>query len=219
MKVLDNLHAFIWREVTGNNCNTYCIDGSKKILIDPGHRQLFGHVEQGLAEVGLSLQQIDLVIITHGHPDHMEAIQVFQKPTLFAMSLEEMEYYKKMAEHYPIASALDSLNPDFFLQEGEFRVGKETFQVVLTPGHSPGSICIYWPEYKALFTGDVVFNQGIGRTDLPGGSGKLLKESIEKVANLDVEYLLPGHGEIVTGRKSVMDNFKIIEIQWFDYLQ
>jgi glyoxylase-like metal-dependent hydrolase (beta-lactamase superfamily II) len=219
MKVLDNLYAFIWREITRNNCNTFLIDGSLKILIDPGHRRLFGHVEQGLDQVGLSTEQIDLVIITHGHPDHMEAVQIFEKPTLFAMSREEMEYNERMAEHYPMTSALDNLRPDFFLQEGEFRVGMETFQVVLTPGHSPGSICLYWPDYKALFTGDVVFNQGIGRTDLPGGSGKLLKESIQKIAGLDVEYLLPGHGEIVSGRKSVTDNFKIIELQWFGYLQ
>ena len=70
-----------------------------------------------------------------------------------------------------------------------------------------------------LIMGDVVFNQGIGRTDLPGGNGKLLKESILKLADLDVEYLLPGHGDMVSGRKSVEANFKIIEDQWFDYLQ
>ena len=219
MQVLDNIHAFIWQDVTRNNCNTYLIDGAQKIIIDPGHRQLLGHVEQGLLDIGLTLQQIDLVIITHGHPDHMEAAQVFEKPTLIAMSHVETEYYQKMAEHYPIATALDSYRPDFFLQEGNLKIGEESFQIILTPGHSPGSICLYWPDNKVLITGDVVFNQGIGRTDLPGGSGKLLKESIMKLTALEVEYLLPGHGEIVTGRRSVEANFKMIETQWFDYLQ
>ncbi len=218
MEVLDNLHAFIWRDMRMNNCNTYFINGSKKILIDPGHQQLIRHVKEGLADINISIDQIDLVIITHGHPDHMEAVEVFEKSTLVAISNEEIEFFKTMAERYPSAAKVDLLRPDFFLQEGEITVGKETFQILLTPGHSPGSICLYWPDKKVLITGDVVFNQGIGRTDLPGGNGKLLKESIKKLAALEVEYLLPGHGEIVTGKKSVEANFKIIETQWFGYL-
>lgn len=97
-------------------------------------------------------------------------------------------------------------------------MGDETFQVISTPGHSPGSLCLYWPKQKALFSGDVVFSGGIGRTDFPGGNGKLLKESIQRLAQLDVEYLLPGHGEALRGRKAVETNFQMIEHQWFGYL-
>jgi hydroxyacylglutathione hydrolase len=93
-----------------------------------------------------------------------------------------------------------------------------SFEVIQTPGHSPGSICLYWPDKKILFTGDVVFNQGIGRTDLPGGNGKELKESIKKISRLDAEYLLPGHGDIVSGREAVKTNFANIERDWFHYL-
>jgi glyoxylase-like metal-dependent hydrolase (beta-lactamase superfamily II) len=88
----------------------------------------------------------------------------------------------------------------------------------VTPGHSPGSICLYWPAKKALFTGDVVFNQGIGRTDLPGGSGEQLKNSIQRISRLDVEYILTGHGNIVAGKEAVQENFKKIEAVWFNYL-
>ena len=218
MEILNGLHAFLWSSQTANNCNTFFIDGEKKILVDPGHHQLFGHVQDGLSRLSLTPQDIDLVIITHAHPDHMEAVEVFEKPTLVAISNEEIEFFKTMAERYPSAANVDLLRPDLFLQEGEITVGKETFQILLAPGHSPGSICLYWPDKKVLITGDVVFNQGIGRTDLPGGNGKLLKESIKKLAALEVEYLLPGHGEIVTGKKSVDANFKIIETQWFGYL-
>ncbi len=91
-------------------------------------------------------------------------------------------------------------------------------QVILTPGHSPGSICLFSPEKKTLFTGDVIFNQSIGRTDLPGGSGKQLKESITMLAKLDVEVLCPGHGDIVTGRENVKKNFKMIQDYWFNHL-
>ena len=108
--------------------------------------------------------------------------------------------------------------PAFFLQEGDVKIGDSSLQVILTPGHSPGSICLYWSEKKALFTGDVIFNQSIGRTDLPGGSGKLLKESITRLAELDVEVLCPGHGDVVVGRENVKKNFKMVKDYWFNYL-
>jgi len=69
-----------------------------------------------------------------------------------------------------------------------------------------------------LFSGDVIFNQGIGRTDLPGGDGQLLKTSIEKLSGLDVEYLLPGHGDPVAGRAAVQANFQGIRDYWYPYL-
>lgn len=217
MKITDGLHAFLWRDPTSNNCNTYLIDGDKRILIDPGHRHLFTRVEMELREVGLSPEDIDLVIVTHAHPDHMEAVEMFAKPTFFAMGLDEINFLRDMAEQYRGDPGV--LEPDFFLQEGELKVGRNTFQVVLAPGHSPGSICLYWPGQKVLFTGDVVFNQGIGRTDLPGGDGRLLKESIRRLAALDAEYLLSGHGEIISGAENVTANFKMIEQEWFGYLQ
>jgi glyoxylase-like metal-dependent hydrolase (beta-lactamase superfamily II) len=217
MKITDGLHAFLWRDPTSNNCNTYLIDGDKRILIDPGHRHLFSQVEMELREVGLSAEDIDLVIVTHAHPDHMEAVEMFAKPTLFAMGLDEINFLRVMAERYRGDPGI--LEPDFFLQEGELKVGRNTFQVVLAPGHSPGSICLYWPEQKVLFTGDVVFNQGIGRTDLPGGDGRLLQESIRRLAALDAEYLLSGHGEIISGAENVRANFQMIEQEWFGYLQ
>ena len=219
MEVTNNLYAFIWREMRMNNCNTYLIDGSKRILIDPGHRQLFRMVEKELSGIGLSTKQIDVVIITHGHPDHMEAAQLFQKPTLIATSEMEMAFYKNMMGNFPMASRMRFPEFDFFLQEGEVTIGDEAFQIIHSPGHSPGSICLYWPDRKALISGDVVFNQGIGRTDLPGGNGKLLKESIQRLSLLDVDYLLPGHGEMVAGKEAVNMNFKLIERQWFPYLR
>ena len=71
---------------------------------------------------------------------------------------------------------------------------------------------------KTLFTGDVVFNQGIGRTDLPGGDGSELKESIRTISRLNTDYLLTGHGDLVSGAEAVESNFKMIEDYWFSYL-
>jgi len=213
MHITNDLHAFIWRNPAANNCNTYVIDGSKKTVIDPGHLNYFAHVDEGLADLDLSLDKIDLVIVTHGHPDHIEAVQQFEKPTLCAMNQGEHTFIKDIAGNY-----FKIPEPDFFLGEGDLTIGDITFQVIVTPGHSPGSVCLYWPEQKVLFTGDVIFNRGIGRTDLPGGDSKLLKESIKSISKLDVEYLLPGHGEIVVGAEAVQANFQMVEDYWFNYL-
>ena len=213
MKIVDGLYGFIWQSASENNCNSFLIDGAKKILVDPGHRHLFQHVKRGLAQIEMTPEQIDVVLVTHGHPDHLEMVGSFGPETLWAMSRIDYEFVMKY-----IGSHMRLPDPTFFLQEGELTIGDKTFQVILTPGHSPGSICLYWPERKVLFTGDVVFSQSIGRTDLPGGSGKQLKESISRLAELDVEVLCPGHGDVVAGRENVKKNFKLIRDFWFNQL-
>ena len=211
MKVFDGLHAFLWRIPTQNNCNAYLIDGEVKILVDPGHRHLFGHVLKNLALLDIYLDQIDVAVVTHGHPDHLEAVTQLHASTMFTMSGEEYRNIRKFA-----GSGMPE--PDFFLEEGDVTIGEHRFQVVMTPGHSPGSLCLYWPDKKALFTGDVVFFQGIGRTDLPGGNGKELKNSIQKISQLDTEYLFTGHGEILIGQEAIKANFKKIQAYYFNYL-
>jgi len=97
-------------------------------------------------------------------------------------------------------------------------LGQERFQIYQTPGHSPGSLTIHWPERKVLFTGDLVFYGGIGRTDFLEGNSKLIKESIERMSHLDTELLLPGHGEVVTGKEMVLRNFEYIRQSFYAYL-
>jgi len=93
-----------------------------------------------------------------------------------------------------------------------------SLDVIHTPGHSPGSICLRWKEEKALFTGDVIFRDGLGRTDLPGGNGEELKQSIRRISRLEVEWLLPGHGDFIAGSKEVQRNFSRVEEFWFAYI-
>jgi hydroxyacylglutathione hydrolase len=212
MEIVAGLHAFLWNNPQANNTNTYLIEGSKKILIDPGHLQFFDHVRTGLSRRNLKPDQIDLILITHAHVDHMEAVKLFGKPTLFAMSEEA---FQSLDEY----GGGNRYQPDFFLGEGTLQAGDIALEVIGTPGHSPGSLSFYWTDRKALFTGDVIFNQSIGRTDLPGGSGKLLKESIQRMAKLDVDYLLSGHGGPVIGRKAVQENFRMVADYWFSYLE
>ncbi len=219
MELSKTLHVFVWRDPTANNANTYLINGSKKVLVDPGHNHLFGNVKDHLSKLSITPQDIDLILLTHGHPDHVEAVQSFSKsPALIALHETELNFMKDLAPHYGAAMGITAFEPPLLLREGELRIGDLTFQVIHAPGHSPGSICLYWPQEKALVTGDVIFCQGIGRTDLPGGDGQALKESIRRLSKLEVENLLPGHGEVVSGSALVKRNFSEVERVWFQYI-
>ena len=207
--------------MTTNNCNAYLIDGPSRVLIDPGHSRLFDHVEQGLEPLGLAITDIDLIICSHAHPDHIEAVQLFKDiPTRFALHQDEWQWAatigKQMSAAYGID--VDALLPDFFLTEGHLCVDGIELNIFHTPGHSPGSITLYWPSQKVLFTGDLVFKEGLGRTDLPGGDGSKLKDSIKRLTDLEVEWLLPGHGEIISGAEKVRKNFAEIEQFYFAYV-
>ena len=219
MKILESLHWFPWTSMSANNCNTYFIDGPAKILIDPGHLHLFEHVSAQLKSLGVELADIDLVIVTHGHPDHFEAAKLFQNlPAMLALSMEDYRMIQDIGRHMGPAFDLDGYTPDFFLAEGKLDVKGVELEVIPSPGHSPGSVALYWSSEKALFTGDVLFRDGLGRTDLPGGNGETLKNSIRKLASFDAEWLLPGHGDIVSGSARVIANFKRVEDAWFAYI-
>ena len=221
MKLTDNLHAFLWQSMTTNNCNAYLIDGPSRVLIDPGHRAQFEHVQQGLEQLELSINDIDLVICTHAHPDHLEAVPLFKDtPTLFTLHETEWQWVatlgKQMSAAYGID--IDDFRPDFFLKEGTLSLDGLELDIIHTPGHSPGSVTLYLPSQKALFTGDLIFKEGVGRTDLPGGDGSKIKESIKGLQNLDVAWLLSGHGEVIAGAEQVKKNFEDVESFYFAYV-
>lgn len=219
MQIENDLHGFFWFNPTANNANTYFINGSSRILIDPGHDHLFGHVQAELEKLGVTPAEIDVVIITHGHPDHIEAVRRFvDGPAQIALHTIELDFIRRLAPRYGQALGVEDFAPQILLTEGNLEIGDLSFEVIHAPGHSPGSIALYWPQEKTLFTGDVVFQGGIGRTDLPGGDGAQLKQSIQQLAALDVDLLLPGHGGMVKGRQAVADNFREIEAFWFGYL-
>ena len=222
MELTPNLHAFLWTNPRANNCNTYLIRSTEKnILIDPGHAPYFDHVHHGLNQLGLFPGDMDLIICTHAHPDHMEAIRLFDSEvTLFALHPDEWQLIREMAPYLKASmnADMDRLTPDFFLAEGDVTIGDVELKIFHTPGHSPGAITLYWPETKALFSGDLIFKGGLGRTDLPGGSGTLLKESIRRMATLDAKWLLSGHGDLISGADAVRNNFDQVEKMWFGYV-
>lgn len=221
MKVFDGLHAFMWDSMTANNCNTYLIDGPVRVLIDPGHEAYFDYVAKGLSALGLGTDDIDLVICTHCHPDHLEGIKRFKnKRAQVTLHETEWQFLTGPASRRwgAMVAPPDGITPSFFLKEGPLTLTGLELEVFHTPGHSPGSICLYWPEKKVLFSGDLIFAEGLGRVDLPGGDGNLLKKSILRMKSLDTQWIMPGHGEYVSGKIDVHQTFFNLETVWFQYV-
>ncbi|MCL0059818.1 MBL fold metallo-hydrolase [Dehalococcoidia bacterium] len=244
MRFANNLYAYLWKG-RGNNCHTYLFSNVLRgkrphVLIDPGHvvnemsEKCLEKLTSAMLRDDIAPGEIGLIINTHSHPDHCEANLALAQmnsesgagggQALIAIGKIEDEYRRTIAEKMSRMLGLTvEFEPDFYLQEGELNLGrgdeKLNLQIIHTPGHSPGSICIYSPENKVLITGDVVFNGSVGRTDLPGGDSRTLKQSIEKLSNLDVEYLLPGHstnyGDIIRGKNNVVQNFAFIRMNYF----
>jgi hydroxyacylglutathione hydrolase len=221
MQLEEGLYAYLWQDAYDNNCNSYVIRKEMTVLIDPGHSRHLGNVLSQMEGDGISPEEINLILITHAHPDHFEGVEAFlDKPVRIAMAKDEEQYLRGSGRS--LFEGTDETFPkfriDFHLKEGKLHLGSETFEIFQTPGHSPGSLCIYWPDRKVLFTGDVIFYGGIGRTDFMEGNPESLKTSIERMSRLKTDLLLPGHGEIVSGREKILQNFEFIRQNFYPYL-
>ena len=221
MKVAEDLFFYPWESYTQNNSNSIMITGQVKTLIDPGHQHLFSQLAAQITQDGVKPEEIDMVILTHCHPDHMEAgLELGRHGAQTAMHPDEEAYLAKIGPDFFRAMGLKmpEVKIDVHLTEGELNLGEHQLEVYHTPGHSPGEICLYWPKHKALIAGDLIFAQGVGRTDFPGGNSLQLKESIIRMAGLDIEVVLPGHGPAIVGRENVLRNFQVIERMYFPML-
>ncbi|MBN2055275.1 MBL fold metallo-hydrolase [bacterium] len=221
MKIAEGFFAYYWQDPATNNCNSYFIDGAKSLLIDTGHKQFAAKLKERIRADGFDPAKIDVIVTTHAHPDHMEANEVFDhEGLLYGMHEQEEVFIEEIgrAIFQRMGMPMPSYRVDFLLDEGDLVVGDTTLQILHTPGHSPGSICLYWPDYRVLFSGDLVLANGMGRVDLPGGDAGKLAESIGKLQNLELEAVFPGHGPPIVGAARVEHLFKALQSYISRYL-
>ncbi len=177
------------------NCY-FLIDGQNGLIVDPADDAPFILEE-------LQRQQLKLVgmLATHGHFDHVGAVgeiqlslnvplYIFKKDQFLIDRLNETaKYFLGYDPHFIKPKNIEFITNNFSITDYELRIIK-------TPGHTPGSCSVYFKDENALFTGDTLFKEGIGRTDLSYSSKDDLKKSLKKIFKLPKGTVIyPGHGE------------------------
>lgn len=189
-KLRASLGPIYYIEGIGLSSNVYVIGEKEITLIDTGAGDEMNRLKETMERSGLSAKDLSKVILTHSHPDHIGGLIdliMASSPTILIHPVE--------AEYLDLDEALIMK-----IVEGDvIETPGHRLTVIHTPGHTAGSICLYDSDSRILFSGDTVFTNGaFGRTDLPTGNAKAMKESLRRLTELNIDSLLPGHEEPVT---------------------
>ena len=183
------------------NCSVIGDEASREaIVIDPGDE-----IEQVLALVRKHHLQVKQIVVTHAHIDHVGGAMKLRAATGAPILLNQNDYaLLKMLDLQAAwigVPAPGNVEVDQSLGQADtVKVGSLSGQVLHTPGHTEGSICLYFAAENKLLAGDTLFAGSIGRTDLPGGSyEKILRSLHDRVLALpDETVVIPGHGPLTT---------------------
>ncbi len=184
-----------------SNCYIVGSDSSKQgLIIDPGAEPKL--ILKSVNDLGL---KIGLILVTHAHIDHIGALAAVKENTGAKFVIHESEakaglgMFSRMLSSVTGGSFSQPPKPDRLLKDGDIvDIDELRFTILHTPGHSPGGISLY--GHGILFSGDTLFNHGIGRTDFPGCSYEQIMDSIQnKLMKLPDETIVyPGHGPSTT---------------------
>ena len=185
--------------------NTYIGTGNGQscVLIDPGFEPQT--ILTKVRELGLT---VEAILLTHGHFDHVGAVEkiVFATGCAIWMHQADWDLPANSINRYLYPLSGSRFTDILFFDEGDkIQAAGLTFLVMSTPGHTPGSVCFLCDEI--LFSGDTLFQGSCGRTDLPGGDHYALRLSLRRLAVLDRPVTIyPGHGPSSTSRAERLNN-------------
>ena len=193
------------------NCSVFGDEGTREaIVVDPGDE--IDKITDVLDQHGL---KVTAIVITHAHIDHVSGAQKLRALTGAPVYMNESD--RELLNHLDVQATWLGVEPparpdvDQATTDGaKLQMGSSEFQVIHTPGHTQGSLCLWIPAENTLVAGDTLFRDSIGRTDLPGGDGRKILESI-KTRLLDLPetaVVIPGHGPRTTiGREKELNPF------------
>jgi glyoxylase-like metal-dependent hydrolase (beta-lactamase superfamily II) len=178
------------------------------MVIDPGD-----NIDQVLALIRKHNLQVKQIVVTHAHIDHVGGAMKLRAATGAPILLNQNDYallnMLDVQATWIGVPTPDKVEIDRSISTGEtVTAGQHTAQVLHTPGHTEGSICLYFQAEKKLIAGDTLFAGSIGRADLPGGSTQKIMRSLHDtvLALPDETVVIPGHGELTTIGKEREDN-------------
>lgn len=181
-------------------CHAYLIRGTRKsALIDTGVPSSIAHLEESFAHLGMGIDQVDFVVLTHEHVDHLGSVPHFAKTSVVAahrLAANKIALQDEFAlMHRTFNHPLDRFRADVALEDDcVIDLGGYQLRVVHTPGHTSGSICLYEPNHKLLFTGDSVLAGGNLGGVFESGSISDYIQSMARLSALRVAAIYPGHG-------------------------
>jgi glyoxylase-like metal-dependent hydrolase (beta-lactamase superfamily II) len=193
------LHKFPFGPLQTNTILFVCPDTRKAIVFDPAQ----GSSSAVLKKAEQLQARIEKILITHAHWDHIADVHVLKKQTQASVYIHPFDVgnlERPGSDGIPLFGPIMGVKPDFLIQEGdEILLGKLSFTVLHTPGHSPGSVCYHLCSEKLLISGDTLFEGSIGNLSLPTAQPDKMWISLQKLAQLPSEtHVVPGHGRDTT---------------------
>lgn len=200
--------------------NTYLLsdESGNTIIIDAGNYSAREHEKLDAYIAAKGLKPV-MALNTHGHVDHILGVEyVCQKYNIpFAIDSRDEYLLANAVEHGAAYGFNVSSSPKIDIDlkgQSEIKLGEHTLQIIETPGHSIGHISLFDAQSESLFTGDTLFRESIGRTDLPGGDYNVIMDSIlQKIVPLgDQIKIYPGHGGASSIGHEVLYNPFVAEV-------
>jgi hydroxyacylglutathione hydrolase len=182
--------------------HVYLIKGdTKNVLIDTGVASKFPILKRRLSELGLRVRDVNLIVLTHEHYDHIGATTYFHRTAVVAAHRLAANKLELQDEFVTFSKYRDQPGKPFWVDiwledDSIIDLGNYELQVIHTPGHTSGCICLYEPRAGFLFTGDTVFAGGTLSEIAVGGNVSDYVNSVRRLSNLKIKEIYPGHGKV-----------------------